>query len=103
MSTMGPAPRDVKSGRRYDSSGRLRAAERTRTRVLDMARERFLANGYAATTVAAIATAAGVSVETIYKSYGGKAGLVRLLRDAALRGSGPVPAEQRSDQQSAAA
>jgi len=103
MSTMGPAPRDVKSGRRYDSSGRLRAAERTRARVLDMARERFLANGYAATTVAAIATAAGVSVETIYKSYGGKAGLVRLLRDAALRGSGPVPAEQRSDQQSAAA
>jgi len=100
---MGPAGRGVKSGRRYDSTGRLRAAERTRARVLDVARERFLANGYAATTVAAIATAAGVSVETIYKSYGGKAGLVRSLRDAALRGGGPVPAEQRSDKQAAAA
>ena len=94
---------NVKSGRRYDSSGRLSAAERTRSRVLDLARERFLANGYAATTVAAIAGAAGVSVETIYKSYGGKAGLVRTLRDTALRGEEPVPAEQRSDQQAAAA
>ena len=103
MSTMDSPGRNVKSGRRYDSSGRLSAAERTRSRVLDLARERFLANGYAATTVAAIAGAAGVSVETIYKSYGGKAGLVRALRDAALRGEEPVPAEQRSDQQAAAA
>jgi AcrR family transcriptional regulator len=103
MSTMSPVGRDVKSGRRYNSSGRLRAAARTRTRVLDVARERFLANGYAATTVAAISAAAGVSVETIYKSYGGKAGLVRALRDAALQGGGPVPAEQRSDRQAAQA
>ena len=100
---MGAAGRDVKSGRRYDSSGRIQAAQRTRAHVLDVARERFLAGGYAATTVAAISTAAGVSVETIYKSYGGKAGLVRALRDAALRGEGPVPAEQRSDRQAALA
>ena len=103
MSTMDAAGRDVKSGRRYDSSGRLRAAQRTRARVLDVARERFLANGYAATTVAAIAAAADVSVETVYKSYGGKAGLVRALRDEALLGAGPVPAEQRSDRQAALA
>jgi AcrR family transcriptional regulator len=95
--------RNVKSGRRYDSSRRLSQAERTRNRVLDLARDRFLADGYAATTVAAIAGAAGVSVETIYKSHGGKAGLVRALRDAALRGGELVPAEQRSDQQAAAA
>jgi AcrR family transcriptional regulator len=103
MSTMDSPGRNVKSGRRYDSSGRLSAAERTRSRVLDLARDRFLAHGYAATTVAAIASAAGVSVETIYKSYGGKAGLVRALRDAALRGEEPATAEQRSDQQAAAA
>ena len=103
MSTMGSPGRNVKSGRRYNSSGRLSAAERTRTHVLNLARERFLANGYAATTVAAISTAAGVSVETIYKSYGGKAGLVRALRDVALQGEGPVPAEQRSDEQAARA
>jgi AcrR family transcriptional regulator len=103
MSTMGGAGRDVKPARRYNSSGRIRTAQRTRARVLDLARERFLADGYAATTVAAIATAAGVSVETIYKSYGGKAGLVRALRDAALQGAGPVSAEVRSDQQAAVA
>lgn len=102
MGTMDARRRDVKSVRRYDSSGRLLAAERTRARVLDMARQRFLAAGYAATTVAAISADAGVSVETIYKSYGGKAGLVRLLRDIALQGAGSVPAEQRSDQQAAA-
>jgi AcrR family transcriptional regulator len=103
MGTMDPPRLDVKSARRYDSSGRLRAAGRTRARVLDVAGERFLTNGYAATTVSAIAAEAGVSVETIYKSYGGKAGLVRALRDAALRGAGPVPAEQRSDEAAAAA
>jgi AcrR family transcriptional regulator len=47
--------------------------------------------------VAAIAEAAGVSPETIYKSFGGKTGLVRALRDDALRGAGPEPAERRSD------
>jgi AcrR family transcriptional regulator len=57
----------------------------------------FHANGYSATTVESIAEAAGVSAATIYKTYGGKAGLVRALCDRALAGSGPIPAEQRSD------
>ena len=34
---------------------------------------------------------------TIYKTYGGKPGLVRALCERALGGVGPVPAEQRSD------
>jgi AcrR family transcriptional regulator len=38
-----------------------------------------------------------VSVETIYKSFGGKPGLVRAIVDQGLAGEGPVPAEQRSD------
>jgi AcrR family transcriptional regulator len=45
----------------------------------------------------AVATSAGVSVETVYKSFGTKAGLVRAIRDRALLGEGAVPAEQRSD------
>jgi AcrR family transcriptional regulator len=53
--------------------------------------------GYGATTVAAIASAAHVSVETIYKGFGGKPGLVRAIVDKGLAGEGPVPAEQRSD------
>ena len=39
----------------------------------------------------------GVSPETVYKAYGGKAGLVHALRDQALQGAGPVSAESRSD------
>jgi AcrR family transcriptional regulator len=58
----------------------------------------FLRDGYASTTVQAIAAAAGVSPDTIYKTFGGKPRLVRAIRDRALEGEGPVPAEQRSDE-----
>jgi AcrR family transcriptional regulator len=47
--------------------------------------------------VEALAAAAGVSGATIYKTYGGKAGLVRELCHRALAGAGPVPAEERSN------
>lgn len=39
-----------------------------------------------------------VSADTIYKTFGGKPGLVRAIRDHALVGEGPVPAERRSDE-----
>jgi AcrR family transcriptional regulator len=39
----------------------------------------------------------GVSVDTIYKTYGGKAGLVRAICERALAGDAPVAAETRSD------
>jgi len=57
-----------------------------------------VANGYAATTIAAIAGEAGVSVETIYKAFGGKSGLVRAIYERGLTGRGPVPAYQRSEE-----
>lgn len=65
--------------------------------VLEAAGRRFLRDGYAATTVASIADDAGVSVELLYKAFGGKPGLVRGLWDTALAGEGPVHAEIRSD------
>ncbi|MDQ1720708.1 MAG: hypothetical protein QOI26_442 [Pseudonocardiales bacterium] len=83
--------------RRYDSSGRQQQARRNRDAVLDAAQRRFLLVGYAETTVAAIAGDAGVSVETIYKSFGGKAGLVGAIWQRGLAGRGPVPAPERSD------
>lgn len=83
--------------RRYDASGRRAQAERSRASIIDAARELFLDVGYAATTIASIGARAGVSVETIYKAFGGKPGLVRAICAQALAGSGPVPAEQRSD------
>jgi len=93
---------DVKSRRTYDMSRRRAAAARRRRRVLDTAADLFLAGGYAATTVAAVAEGAGVSVETIYKSFGGKTGLVRALIEDGLEGTEPEPAEQRSDRAAAA-
>ena len=87
----------VNSRRRYDSSGRRERARQTRDQITDIARELFLTRGYGATTVTAIAAAAAVSVETIYKGFGGKPGLVRAIIDKGLAGEGPVPAEQRSD------
>jgi AcrR family transcriptional regulator len=45
----------------------------------------------------AVAAAAHVSAETIYKGFGGKPGLVRAIVDKGLAGDGPIPAEQRSD------
>jgi len=44
--------------------------------VLAAARDLFLTRGYAGTTVAAVARAAGVSPDTIYVSLGGKQGLL---------------------------
>jgi AcrR family transcriptional regulator len=65
--------------------------------VVEAAGRLLLRDGYASTTVAAIAREAGVSAETVYKGFGGKAGLVRAVWQAALTGVGPVPAEERSD------
>jgi len=87
----------VKSKRRYDSSRRRQQALRTREAVLDAAQRLFLTAGYAATTIVSIAQAADVSVETIYKGFGGKPGLVRAIWDRGLAGEGPIPAPSRSD------
>jgi AcrR family transcriptional regulator len=88
----------VKPTRRYDSSRRRRQALRTREAILDAARQLFLSGGYAGTTITSIAEAADVSVETIYKGFGGKPGLVRAIAEKGLEGAGPIPAEQRSDE-----
>ena len=55
----------VKPRRRYDSSRRQEQARENRRAVLEVAHRMFLERGYAATTVGAIAAAAGVSVETV--------------------------------------
>jgi AcrR family transcriptional regulator len=89
---------EVKNTRRYDSTSRQVHARRNRNKILNAAERLFLSDGYAATTVAAIARAAGVSVETIYKTFGGKPGLVREIYERGLKGRGPVSAYARSDE-----
>jgi AcrR family transcriptional regulator len=93
--------RKVKGARPYDGRSRQEQARSTRERVIEVARSAFLEKGYGATTVLAIAEGAGVSVETIYKGFGGKAGLVRAIHEHGLEGGGPTPAERRWDDMSA--
>jgi AcrR family transcriptional regulator len=91
-----PGRTEVK--RRYDASRRRERAAAARLRILGSARRLMLNGGYAATTVASIAGDAEVSPETVYRLFGGKPGLVREICELALRGVGPVPAEDRSDE-----
>jgi len=93
---MGPRSSSVKS-RTYDGTRRQERASAAFRRTLDVAERLFLETGYTATTVAAISKAAGVSAATIYKTYGGKAGLAREVCQRALRGGGVIPAQIRSD------
>lgn len=64
-----------RSPRVYRSELRLRQAEQTRSRVLAIAGELFAADGYAATSLAKIAAAAGVSAQTVH-GQGPKAALM---------------------------
>src|SRR4051794_6811761 len=97
MSSVRRRPGSVKKVRAYDATSRRARARRTRDRIVATAETMLLRDGYGMTTIAAIAEEAGVSPDTIYKGFGGKAGLVRAIRVEALRGAGPVPAEERSD------
>lgn len=69
--------------RRYDSLRRTVQAQQTREEIARAARELFVTQGWASTTVRDVAREAGVSVPTVYSAYGNKAGLTLALADAA--------------------
>lgn len=69
--------------RRYRSELREQQAGRTRELIAASARARFLAKGWAGTTVRSVAEGAGVSEATVFSVYGTKAGLAISLIDAA--------------------
>ncbi|MGW7480785.1 TetR/AcrR family transcriptional regulator [Nonomuraea muscovyensis] len=76
--------------RRYDSLRRTTQALETRAEIARAARTLFLARGWAQTTVRDVAREAGVSVPTVYSTYGNKVGLARALADSAdLSGDAP--------------
>lgn len=65
--------------RTYNSPARERSARETHAAVLQAARELFAEQGYARTTIGAVAARAGVAVNTVYASVGGKAALIEEL------------------------
>jgi AcrR family transcriptional regulator len=82
--------------RSYDSSGRRQRAAATRAAVLEAARAAFLERGYAAASIPAIAQAAGVSAELVYKAIGPKPALLKAVFDTSVTGDDePVEMQQR--------
>lgn len=87
--------RDVKGGR-YDNSARAEQARLLQRKIIDAAAQALLENGWSGTTIAAIAARAGVSPETVYKRFGGKAGLLKAVYDVRMAGDDePIPIVDR--------
>ena len=59
----------------------------TRRRILEAAAVEFAARGYASTTVARLAATAGVSVQTLYLTWGSKRALLRGYMERAVAGA----------------
>src|SRR4051812_1586583 len=78
--------RQVNRSRSYDSPRRREQADATRRAILAAAIDLFTRQGYAATSVAAIAKAAGVSDRAVYLAFENKRGLIRAAWHRALRG-----------------
>ena len=79
-------PQDRGSRRPYHSAKRAAAALKTRNAIRDAAESLFLRDGYARTSMKAIAKQAGVSEPTMYLIYATKANLLREVIQVAVRG-----------------
>jgi AcrR family transcriptional regulator len=87
---------DVKPRRAYNSTRRQEQARQTRRAVLAAAHRLFVAEGYAGTTMGAVAAEAEVSVETVYKAFATKARLAKAVFDVAVVGDDEdIPMLQR--------
>jgi AcrR family transcriptional regulator len=89
---------DSITGKRgYVSAARTQQARQTRRRVIDAATRLFVAQGYASTTMRAIAAEAGVSIPTVELIFGTKAQLLHVVLDVAIAGDDePVPVLSRA-------
>ncbi|TDU88216.1 TetR family transcriptional regulator [Kribbella voronezhensis] len=86
--------------RTYDATNRQQRARERRRAVVAAAQELFEREGFRATTIAAVARAAGVSAESIYKGFGTKAALAKAVFDFVVAGDDePVPMAERPEVQ----
>ena len=93
----GPASRGKRS---YHSPVRADRARTTRRAVIEAATTHFLDAGYAGTSLAAVAGSAGVSVDTVYKTFGSKIGLLKAVLDVTIGGDDtPVGVVERAGPQ----
>jgi len=86
----------VKPKRRYDSPRRRQQAATTRKEILEASQRLFERQGYAVTTMAAIAAETGVALKTVYVVFETKSGVLRALWNMLLRGDeGDAPVADR--------
>jgi AcrR family transcriptional regulator len=77
-------------------SGKTERGRQTRGKIVAAATELFCKRGYLDTTMGVIANEAGVSVQTLYVSFGSKVAILAAAHDVAVVGdSEPVPVLER--------
>jgi AcrR family transcriptional regulator len=84
MSTS-PPPNPASRSRQKRVGDALR--QDTRNRILEAAADEFSAHGYTGTTVTRLASAAGVSVQTLYLAWGSKRALLRGYMESRIAGN----------------
>lgn len=72
--------------RPYRSTRRREQAAETRRRIIGAAHDLFVSQGYGRTTIAEVASGAGVAVETVYAAFRNKPTLLRQVWYATFRG-----------------
>jgi AcrR family transcriptional regulator len=83
--------------RSYDTAQRRLQSAASRQHIVDEARRLFLVQGYRTTTIADIASAAGVNPDTVYRLVGRKQMVLRELIEQAISGTDhAVAGEDRS-------
>ena len=88
--------------RPYDNSRRQAQVQATRLRVIEAAKALFIAHGYPATTLEAIADAADTSLPTLYRLFSSKPALLKAVLDVSFGGDDqPVAFGDRPDVQAA--
>lgn len=96
---MDPSSDPVKR-RTYHSPRRAEQARATRRRVIDSAVRLFLADGYAGTTIEAVAAEAQVAADTVFHLFASKRGLLQEAMDVVIGGDDDdVPLLERADPQ----
>src|SRR5215469_11581826 len=72
--------------RPYDNSRRQAQVQATRLRIIKAAKALFIAHGYPAATLEAIADAADTSLPTLYRLFSSKPALLKAVLDVSFGG-----------------
>jgi AcrR family transcriptional regulator len=90
--------------RPYDNSRRRAQVRATRLRIIEAAKALFIADGYPATTLEAVADAADTSLPTLYRLFSSKRALLKAVLDVSFGGDDqPVAFADRPEVQAARA